>query len=62
MKITDRTGINASGYSRMQDTNGANQDNRLKSIQKQIENVQGLVFGRKNGEAKRTATATSGSE
>ena len=40
MKITDSTGINASGYSRMQDTNGANQDNRLKSIQKQIENVQ----------------------
>ncbi|EGO64922.1 FlxA-like family protein [Acetonema longum] len=40
MRITNSTGTESAAYSQMQNTAGANQDSRLKSIQNQIENVQ----------------------
>lgn len=50
MKITNGTGINAANYSQMQNANNTNQDSRLKSIQKQIENVQQQLQNLSNNE------------
>lgn len=56
MKIANSTGVHGSNYSPKQNINGANQDRRLQSIQKQIENVQQQLQSLSSNEEMSTET------
>lgn len=50
MRVTNGTGISAANYCQIQNSNSTNQDSQLKSIRKQIENVQQQLQNLSNNE------------